>query len=82
MTIIIYVYSLDLLEGLLPHGDADTLAYHFAMPKLMSETGGIVFTPRAVDGAVPLLIQMTYVPMLLIGGALASIYCGIHFTVP
>ena len=71
LTIIIYVFSLDLLEGLLPPGDADTLAYHFAMPKLMSETGGIVFTPRAVDGAVPLLIQMTYVPMLLIGGEVA-----------
>ena len=71
ITIIIYVFLLDFLEGFLPPGDADTLAYHFAIPKVMSETGGIIFTPRAVDGAVPLLIQITYVPLLIIGGEVA-----------
>ena len=39
ITIIIYVFLLDFLEGFLPPGDADTLAYHFAIPKVMSETG-------------------------------------------
>ena len=71
LALLIYVFFLDFLEAFLPPGDADTLAYHFAIPKVISETGSIIFTPRAVDGAVPLLIQMTYVPLLLIGGEVA-----------
>ncbi len=58
----------NLLEGLAPPADADTLAYHFALPKQFLQAGTLEFVPRAVDGAVPLLVQMTYVPVLGLGG--------------
>lgn len=58
----------DLLEGLAPPADGDTLAYHYALPKQFVAAGALEFVPRAVDGAVPLLIQMTYVPVLALGG--------------
>ena len=62
---------LDLLEGLSPPADADTLAYHFALPKAFLSEGGLFFVHRAVDGSIPLLIQMTYVPALALGGETA-----------
>lgn len=46
----------NLLEGLAPPADADTLAYHFALPKQFLQAGTLEFVPRAVDGAVPLLV--------------------------
>lgn len=58
----------DLAEGLSPPADADTLAYHFADAKDWLAAGHLVFVPRAVDGAVPLLIQAGYVPALGLGG--------------
>ncbi len=65
------VLLLDLIEALPPPTDADTIAYHFALAKLFVNTGGLIFIPRAVDGAVPLLLQMTYVPVLALGGETA-----------
>lgn len=59
---------LDLLEGLSPPGDADSLAYHFNEPRRFIAAGRIEFVFRAIDGAVPYLIQMTYVPVLALGG--------------
>ncbi|MEO5374898.1 MAG: hypothetical protein H7840_11555 [Alphaproteobacteria bacterium] len=58
----------DLAEGVSPPADADTLAYHFASPKEWLAVGRLVFVPRAVDGAVPLLLQATNVPALGLGG--------------
>jgi len=58
----------DLSEALSPPGDGDSLAYHFALPKKFIGLGRIVFEPRAIDGAVPLLVQMTYLPVLSLGG--------------
>jgi hypothetical protein len=58
----------DLLEAISPPADADSLAYHFALPKQFIAAGGLEFVPRAVDGAIPLLIHMTYVPVLALGG--------------
>jgi hypothetical protein len=58
----------DLMEGLSPPADADSLAYHFANPKLFLTTGAIEFIPRAVDGAIPMLQQMTYLLALGLGG--------------
>ncbi len=58
----------NLLEGLSPPVDADSLAYHFALPKMFLAQGRLVFVPRAADGAVPLLQQMTYMTALGIGG--------------
>ncbi len=62
------VLVLDCFEGVAPPGDADSLAYHFNLPKEFLREYKIVFVPRAIDGAVPLLVQMTYVPVLGLGG--------------
>lgn len=58
----------DVIEALAPPSDADSLAYHFALPKQFLSTGRIEFVPRAVDGAAPLLVQMTYAAALALGG--------------
>ncbi|MDP6785603.1 MAG: glycosyltransferase family 39 protein [Rhodospirillales bacterium] len=65
------VAAFDLMEGLAPPADADSLAYHFALPKQFLAAGRLEFIPRAVDGAVPLLVQMTYIPALGLGGETA-----------
>ena len=58
----------DVAEALAPPADADSLAYHFALPKQFLTEGHIVFVPRAVDGAGPMLLTMTYMLALGIGG--------------
>jgi hypothetical protein len=65
---IVIALTFDSLEGLSPPIDADSLAYHFALPKEFISSGRLVFQPRALDGAVPLLQQMTYMIALGIGG--------------
>ena len=60
--------SMDLLEALAPPADADTLAYHFAIPKQFLKNGVIEFLPVAVDGAIPLLSHMIYLLALGLGG--------------
>lgn len=52
--------------------DADTLAYHYALIKEVLASGRMVFEPRAVDGAVPLLVQMTYAVAMALGGETAA----------
>ena len=59
------------MEGIAPPADADTLAYHFTIPKQFLEAGRIEFIPRALEGAIPLIVQMTYVPALGLGGEMA-----------
>lgn len=66
--IVALVLLLDIPEGLAPPADGDTLAYHFAMAKQFLAAGRIEFVPRAMDGAAPLLVQMTYLPVLALGG--------------
>lgn len=58
----------DLMEGIAPPADADSLAYHFTVPKQFLEAGRIEFIFRAIEGAVPFGVQMTYVPALALGG--------------
>lgn len=58
----------DVMQAMAPPSDADSLAYHFALPKQFIQAGEIFFVPRAIDGAVPLLVQMGYVPALALGG--------------
>jgi len=58
----------DLAEALAPPGDADSLAYHFSLPKKFLSDGRIEFVPRIISGASPMLVQMTYVPVLALGG--------------
>jgi hypothetical protein len=61
----------DLAEALAPPADADSLAYHFNWPKRFVAAGAISFIPQAWTGAVPLLVQMTYIPPLALGGEVA-----------
>ncbi len=68
LAIIAAVLVFDLIEALAPPTDADSLAYHFALPRDYLAQGRITFVPRAVDGAVPLLQQMTYAVALALGG--------------
>lgn len=66
----------DVLEAVSPAADADSMAYHFAIPRLFLESGRIVFIPRASDGAAPLLPQMTYLVALGMGGELSlTLWC-------
>jgi hypothetical protein len=65
---IIVALFFDLLEGLSPPADGDSMAYHFDLPKEFILAGRVEFVPRIIDGAIPLLIQMTYIPVLEIGG--------------
>ncbi|RAU23619.1 hypothetical protein CU669_00485 [Paramagnetospirillum kuznetsovii] len=58
----------DLAEGLAPPTDADSLAYHFAIPREILRRGHLIFVPRAADGAIPLLQQMSHMLALGLGG--------------
>lgn len=71
VALIVLVAAIDVLEGVSPPADADTLAYHFAHPKDFIAAGQVSFVPRAVSGAIPLLIHMTYAAALGTGGELA-----------
>jgi len=62
----------DLAEGISPPADADTLAYHFAVPKEFVAAGKIHFILQPLNGAVPFLANMTYVPALALGGEMAA----------
>jgi 4-amino-4-deoxy-L-arabinose transferase-like glycosyltransferase len=66
--ILAVVLAFDLIEGISPPADADTLAYHFAIPKHFLAAGGIEFVPRAISGAIPLLFHLTYTAALGMGG--------------
>ena len=54
----------DLLEGLAPPADADSLAYHFTLPKAILAEGRLVPIYQAMEGTIPLLLQMTYLVAL------------------
>jgi hypothetical protein len=68
---LVLVLGMDLLEGISPPADADTLAYHFALPKDFVDAGRVFFVPRALSGAIPLLSHMTFAAALATGGELA-----------
>ena len=68
LTLIGIVGVFDLMEGLAPPADADTAAYHFVVAKQFLETGRIEFIYQPIIGAVPFVVQMTYVPALGLGG--------------
>ena len=61
----------DFVEALAPPFDADSLAYHFNWPKRFIADGVVSFIPQAWTGAVPMLVQMTYIPPLALGGETA-----------
>ena len=62
------VMALHLVGASMPPVEADSLAYHFALPKLFVEQGRLVFQPIAVDYAVPLLTQSSWAAALMLGG--------------
>ncbi len=61
---------LDALEASAPPVDADSLAYHFVIPKYFLGLGQIQFIPIPVEGAIPLLVHVTYAFALSLGGEL------------
>ena len=68
IVIIVLIITIDVLEAIAPPSDADTLAYHFALPKQFLSDNAVIFFPKAVDAAVPLLVHLTYAAALQIGG--------------
>lgn len=68
LALLALVLALDVFEALPPPTDADSLAYHFAAPRQFIQAGRIEFILRPLDGAIPYLVQMTYVPVLALGG--------------
>lgn len=72
------ILAAGILAGLVPPVDADSLAYHFALPKQFLTQGALFFTPRAVDGAVPMLQHMNILIALGLGGEQAmTLWCAI-----
>jgi 4-amino-4-deoxy-L-arabinose transferase-like glycosyltransferase len=71
LAVLATIAVLDVVQAMAPPADADTLAYHFALPKQFLAAGHLEFVPRAVDGAIPLLLHMTYLVALGIGGETA-----------
>jgi len=65
------LFFLDLLAAFAPQADADTTAYHLALTKQFLAAERVFFTPRAVDGAIPMLLHMTYAMALGLGGEAA-----------
>ena len=68
LALLAVILILDLFEGVSPPSDADSLAYHFFLPKHFLDEGRLVFIPRALDGATALLAEMTYTLALGLGG--------------
>lgn len=72
------IASMDLAAAMMPPADADSMAYHFALPKQYLSTGKIDFTPQAVEAAIPLLLHMTYMQALALGGEFGlTLWCGV-----
>jgi hypothetical protein len=68
VTIITSIVLMDGLEAWAPPIDSDSLAYHLAFGKLWLAEEQLVFVPRALDGAVPLLQQIVHMFALDFGG--------------
>lgn len=70
--------ALSLAEALAPPTDGDSMAYHFAIARDMVNSGSLVFVPRAIDGAVPLSLQITYAAARVLGGEQAmTLWCAL-----
>ena len=55
LTLLAVAFFADGLEALAPPVEADSLAYHFELPRRFVEAGELFFVPRALSGAIPLL---------------------------
>ena len=72
IALLVLVCAFDIVEAMAPPADGDSLAYHLALLKEWQSAERIVFVPRAVDGAAPLLVQASYAPAFVIGGERAA----------
>jgi hypothetical protein len=68
LAVLVIVLAQDVIEAMAPPADADSLAYHFALPKQFALAGAVEFVPRAGTGAAPFLLHMTYTAAYLMGG--------------
>ncbi len=59
--------AFDFAEALAPPADGDTLSYHFTLPQRFAEEGAVFFVPRVFEGAIPLLVHMTYTAAHVLG---------------
>ncbi len=59
---------LHLFSASLPPVEADSLAYHFALPKQFVEAQALIFQSMAVDYAVPFLTQSSWITSYALGG--------------
>ncbi|WP_096701937.1 hypothetical protein [Magnetospirillum sp. 15-1] len=76
LAVLALIMALDGLEALAPPADADSLAYHFALPRRILDAGHLLFIERALDSASPQLVQMTYLAALALGGEQAlTLWC-------
>lgn len=77
MAVVALFLSMDLAAAIIPPVDADSMAYHFALPKRFLAQGSISFAPQAVEAAIPLLFHMTYMQALALGGEFGlTLWCG------
>jgi len=72
IALLFLVFAFDIAEAMAPPADGDSLAYHLALLKEWQSAGRILFVPRAVDGAAPLLVQASYAPAFVAGGERAA----------
>ena len=68
LAVLAVVLFQDVLEAMAPPADADSLHYHFALPKKFVVEGIVSFVPRAITGAIPLLLHMSYSAAYALGG--------------
>ncbi|MBT3553116.1 MAG: hypothetical protein HOO19_13920 [Rhodospirillaceae bacterium] len=59
----------DLFEAISPPADGDTLAYHFTLARRFSEARNVFFVPVRFQGAIPLLVHMSYTAAYFMGSA-------------
>lgn len=71
------ILLMDFVAAILPPVDADSMAYHFALPKRFLAEARITFAPQAVEAAIPLLFHMTYMQAMALGGEFGlTLWCG------
>jgi hypothetical protein len=68
VAVLAWTLGLEVIEAMAPPSDADSLMYHFDIPRRMAETGHLPKASMAVEGIVPLLVQTSYAPAFLLGG--------------
>jgi 4-amino-4-deoxy-L-arabinose transferase-like glycosyltransferase len=66
-TLVIAMLVIVLIRGLAPVTDYDGLAYHLVIPRDYLQAGRIVPYPGEAHGNFPLVVDMLYIPAILLG---------------